>query len=259
MSVPSEQDRLIESRDASWITRREALQRVTALLGGIALVGGPALLTACRDRTAADAAGPEIHLFTAQDIAFLDEVADTILPDTHTPGAKAAGVGSFMALAAQDVYSLENQQVFIDGMRQLEAECQRMHGVGFMQATPAQRLALLEHLDREQMEHMQRRDEARRQARAGAADPRDADPAEADAYLPDQRQEGAITGDASATPAITADAPAHYFRMMKETALLGYFTSEIGYTQAMRWVETPGIWEPCVPYTPGETIWAPHP
>jgi hypothetical protein len=55
-----------------------------------------------------------------------------------------------------------------------------------------------------------------------------------------------------------ADAPAHYFRMIKELALLGYFTSEIGYTQAMRYVETPGRYDPCVPYAPGEKSWAPH-
>ena len=58
--------------------------------------------------------------------------------------------------------------------------------------------------------------------------------------------------------AITADTPAHYFRMMKELALLGYFTSEIGCTQAQRYVESPGRYDPCVPYTPGEKAWAPH-
>jgi hypothetical protein len=55
-----------------------------------------------------------------------------------------------------------------------------------------------------------------------------------------------------------ADAPAHYFRMMKELTLLGYFTSEIGCSQAMRYRETPGRFDPCVPYTPGETAWAGH-
>ncbi len=50
----------------------------------------------------------------------------------------------------------------------------------------------------------------------------------------------------------------HYFRMIKELALLGYFTSEIGYTQAMRYTETPTRFDPCVPYTPGEKAWAPH-
>jgi len=55
-----------------------------------------------------------------------------------------------------------------------------------------------------------------------------------------------------------ANSPAHYFRMMKELALLAYFTSEIGCTQAMRYVETPGRFEPCVPYSAGETSWAKH-
>jgi hypothetical protein len=67
-----------------------------------------------------------------------------------------------------------------------------------------------------------------------------------------------IGGEVTGAEAITADAPAHYFRMMKELALLGYFTSEIGYTQAMRYVETPGRFDPCVPYAPGEQAWAPH-
>ena len=35
---------------ADLITRREAIQRVSLLLGGAALVGGDALLTGCRDR-----------------------------------------------------------------------------------------------------------------------------------------------------------------------------------------------------------------
>jgi hypothetical protein len=51
---------------------------------------------------------------------------------------------------------------------------------------------------------------------------------------------------------------AHYFRMMKELTMLGYFTSEIGYTKAMRYRESPGPYQGCVPYTPGETIWADH-
>jgi hypothetical protein len=46
--------------------------------------------------------------------------------------------------------------------------------------------------------------------------------------------------------------------MMKELALLGYFTSEIGCTQAQRYVETPGRYDPCVPYTPRQKAWAPH-
>jgi hypothetical protein len=46
--------------------------------------------------------------------------------------------------------------------------------------------------------------------------------------------------------------------MMKELSLLGFFTSEIGYTKAMRYKETPGKYEPCLPYVKGETSWASH-
>jgi len=189
------------------MNRREAIKQVTALLGGVALAGGGGLLTAV-ERAHARAAAPrgQVGAFTAQDIAFLDEIADTILPETKTPGAKAAHVGAFMALMVTDTYEDGNQKIFRDGMQKIGA-------ASFMAATPAQRLAVLEGLDREQKTYM------------------------------DARQQGA---------------PPHFFRLMKELTLLGYFTSEIGCTQAMRYEETPRRFEPCVPYTPGETAWAAH-
>jgi hypothetical protein len=243
MSSYSEQDRLIDGRHGIPITRRDAIQRVTVMLGGITLVGGSGLFTACTDAPADRSYASVGDLFSAEDVALLDEIADTILPETDTPGAKAAAVGPFMALMVNDVYSLDDQQIFVEGMRQLNAECESMHGVAFMAATPQQRLELLEQLDREQKAHMDSREEARRQAseEVVAAAPEDV-----------------RSGDPTLNPEITADAPTHYFRMMKELTLLGYFTSEIGYNQAMRYVETPGRFDPCVPHSPGERAWAPH-
>ena len=102
------------------IDRREAIRRVSALLGGVAFVGGNALLTACArgENRAGAAAGS--GSFSAKDVAFLDEVADTILPTTGTPGAKAAQVGAFMALMVTDTYEPSDQKIFQDGMRQLD-------------------------------------------------------------------------------------------------------------------------------------------
>ncbi len=222
---------------AEMITRREAILRVTALLGGVTLVGGTALLTGCREENT------DVP-FTAEEIAFLDEVAETILPQTSTPGAKAANTGAFMALMVTDSYNKDNRKIFRQGMKKLDKAVRKAHDVPFMEATTEQRLTVLEVLDREQkiQGDQLRADKLKR----------------AEAFLSDQRKEGAAGVDASPAPAISADPPAHYFRMMKELALLGYFTSEIGCTQAQRYVETPGRFDPCVPYTVGDKAWAPH-
>jgi hypothetical protein len=239
------------------IDRREAILRVSALLGGVAFVGGTSLLTACEKGRRAVADGESVGAFSAEDIAFLDEVADTILPETSTPGAKAAKTGAFMALMVTDTYDERDQKVFRDGMRTLDEESRKMHNAAFMSATPQQRLALLEKLDRDAKAHMDARAAAtaRRATEPQGEKPPAADP---DARLPDQRQQGALGSEAGAAAAITADSPPHYFRMMKELAMLGYFTSEIGCTQALRYVESPGRFDPCVSYAPGERAWAPH-
>jgi hypothetical protein len=238
------------AEERTMIDRREAILRVSALLGGVAFVGGTTLLTACEKGRRGVADGESVGAFSPEDIAFLDEVADTMLPETSTPGAKAAKTGAFMALMVTDTYDERDQKVFRDGMRTIDEESRKMHNARFMSVTPQQRLALLEKLDRDAKAHMDAREAARARSRAAAE--------KAEAQLPDQRQEGAPGAEAGAAAAITEDTPAHYFRMMKELALLGYFTSEIGCTQAQRYVESPGRFDPCVPYAPGERAWAPH-
>ena len=216
------------------ISRREAILRVTALLGGVALVGGTALLTGCREENT-DAP------FTADEIAYLDEIAETILPQTSTPGAKAAKTGAFMALIVTDSYSPRDRKIFRQGMHKLDKASDKANGVSFVKATPQQRVTLLNVLDREQF------DEGERRKAEGIK--------RTEAFL---NEKTAPISDVSPATAMTEQPPSHYFRMMKELALLGYFTSEIGCTQAQRYAETPGKYEPCIPYQPGQKAWAPH-
>ncbi|HEY9227665.1 MAG TPA: gluconate 2-dehydrogenase subunit 3 family protein, partial [Gemmatimonadaceae bacterium] len=151
------------SIEQTLIDRREAIRRVTAMLGGVALVGGSTLIAACeRGQVRVDAA-PES--FTPDEIAFLDEIADTILPDTKTPGAKAAKTGAFMALMVSDTYSPNDQKIFREGMGKVNDAMQTAHDVTFMLATPQQRLDVLTALDREQKAVMDARDAADRRRR----------------------------------------------------------------------------------------------
>jgi hypothetical protein len=203
------------------IDRREAIRRVSALLGGAALVGGKSLLAAC-ERASFPLQEATLGDFTAKDIAFLDEIAETILPATKTPGAKAARAGAFMALMVTDSYWPAEQRTFREGMRKVDDAMRKANGLSFMSATPMQRSAVLAALDLEQKREM------------------------------DAREAEAPPGEAR------AGRPVHYFRMMKQLALLGYFTSEVGCTQALRYVESPGRFDPCIEYTPGEPAWADH-
>jgi hypothetical protein len=50
--------------------------------------------------------------------------------------------------------------------------------------------------------------------------------------------------------------PAHYFTMMKQLTLWGFFTSEPGATKALRYVAVPGKYEGCIPYKKGDKAWA---
>jgi hypothetical protein len=168
---------------------------------------------------------PLAHLGAAE-LPVLDEIAETILPETSTPGAKAAEVGALMALMVTEVYDERERQVFQQGLRQLDEACRQAHASSFMQASAAQRLSLVEALDREQHAVMEDR-------------------------APKQRVRAPASPSAS-------DEPAHYFRLMKELTLLGYFTSEIGCTQAMRYAESPGRFDPHAPRLPGDKSWASH-
>ncbi len=186
------------------MNRREAVQHISLLLGGT-IVGSTFFLSGCKTETKSS------KEFSDDDVVFLDEVSDTILPATKTPGAKAAGVGKFMTIMVNDCYTEPDQKIFHEGIKKLNDAADKKYNTSFVKLNPEQRHEFLVSLDNEQKEYMKNKK------------PEDS---------------------------------SHYFRMMKELTLLGYFTSEIGCKQAMRYIETPGRYDGCVPYAKGDKAWA---
>ncbi|MXV08850.1 MULTISPECIES: gluconate 2-dehydrogenase subunit 3 family protein [unclassified Xanthomonas] len=123
--------------------RRELLKMIFAATGA-AMVGLPALASA-----QAPAAGAK-DLFSAVDIGMLDEIAETILPRTKTPGAKDAGAGAFMAKFVTDCYTPRQQSTFRAGL----AEIDKRAGGRFVSLTPQARTELLRALDAEARTHV---------------------------------------------------------------------------------------------------------
>lgn len=182
------------------LTRREAVIHLAALLG--ATVVGPRLAAATFARQA--------HGFTAAELALLDEIGDTIIPPTDVPGAKATGIGAFLAMMIADCYEPDEQRQIRDGIARLASAYTDRFGGDFVTGPAASRTALLDDLDREQRQYHQN---------------------------------------------LPVGAPAHYFRVLKELTILGYFSSEIGATQALRYAEVPGGYDPDAPYTRGDRAW----
>jgi hypothetical protein len=186
------------------------------------MIGGELFLTGCKSGATADVG------FTAANIALLDEVAETIIPATNTPGAKAAKVGDFMKVFVTDCYTEVEQAAFTKGISSLQEACQKMHGKSFMDCDATQRKDLLLSLEKEAKafnEALSKQKEA----------PKD-----------DKKDEGKKEEKASA----------HYYTMMKQLTLFGFFTSKTGATESLRHVAVPGRYDGALPYKKGDRAWA---
>ncbi|MFN6972744.1 MAG: gluconate 2-dehydrogenase subunit 3 family protein, partial [Rheinheimera sp.] len=163
-------------------------------------------------------------LFGAGDIMLLDEIAETILPRTNTPGAKDAGCGAQMAVMVQDCYDAKQQALFVAGLTALQATCKQQHQRDFLQLTTAERTALLTQLDKD-------------------ASARNAAIASNDSTNVSNRK-----GDASLEP--------HYFTLLKQLSIFVFFTSKVGATEVLRYVAVPGRYDGAMPYKKGDKAWA---
>lgn len=183
--------------------RRELLKMVALLTGG-AVVGSEFFLAGCTAGAKAEVG------FTPANIALLDEVGETILPATSSPGAKAAQVGEFMKVYVTDCYPQASQDAFIKGINELDEASKKLSGKSFMESTPEQRHDLLLNLEKEAREF--------------------------------NKEHGTE--------------PKHYYTMMKQLTLLGFFTSKTGSKDALRYVPVPGKYDGAFPYKKGDKAWA---
>ncbi len=200
-----------------------------AVLTGGSVIGVGALLSGCKENTTVGGL-----VFEADDPAFLDEVAETIIPTTNTPGAKAAKVGQFMTVMVNDCYEADDQRVFHEGMDKLEEASRKKFSKDFLELSAQEKHALLVDVDKEAKEYQKKKSEH-------------------DNKENEKEKEAKAKGNNDYK---RARMDPHYFTMMKQLTLLGYFTSEVGATQALRYSAVPGKYEGCVPYKKGDKAWA---
>ena len=115
--------------------RRELIKWIVAVTGS-AFVGMDPLLAEANPTTHSK------NVYAAKERALFDEIAETILPRTDTPGAKDAKVGDFIARYSSACYDEHQIEALHNGLRALD-------GAGFLHASAAKRQSMLEKLDAE--------------------------------------------------------------------------------------------------------------
>ncbi len=214
--------------------RREALLRVAALMGSsLSAPTLAALMTACDkkadNKQAAEGEAADAK-FSPDTERLVDEAAETILPQTSTPGAKAAGVGPWIVMMMNECYPTRDRAHFIKGINSLDQSAETAYKKSFLDCSAAERTEVLKKVETEAVA-----DRKKQQEEAEARKKKDPNYYEANDF---------------------SDRPlAHYFLTLKELAMLGYFTSEPGSTQALEYVPVPGRYEGCIDMKPGQKAW----
>ncbi len=210
------------------MNRRELLKSIGLLTGGV-VIGAEFLLSGCK------AGGANMN-FTKMQLALLDEIGETIIPTTDTPGAKAAKIGEFMKAIVSDCYTTAQQTAFTKGLETVDADCKKVKGKNFMDCNTTERHDFLISLEKEAKEFDKKVGDDEKKL---------------------YEQNKSANEKKSWTDQVSVEGlPRHYYTMMKQLTLWGYFTSKEGMTQALRYAPVPGRFDGSAPYKKGEKAWA---
>ena len=196
--------------------RRDAIKRAALLVGGSILM--PDILKAWN---APHIIENQLFKITVAQEALIAEIAETIIPTTTTPGAKAAGVPAFIIKMLADCYEKVTSDEVLANLTAFDANCTAKYGKSFVELGETERIEALK-------------------------------AAEKQAYLDRDKYKKEVQSWGQST--IEGAQP--FFFMMKSLTATGYFTSEIGATQTLRYEAVPGRYDGDFPYKKGDKAWA---
>jgi hypothetical protein len=156
---------------------------------------------------------------TRQDVSL---IADLIIPPTDTPGAVAAGVPEFIELMVADWYTDAERRAFFEGLEKLNAYCAETFGHSFSRCAPEEQTAALEDAERQALEY------------AAEHSAKHSDPVFSE----------------------ETDEHAPFFAKIKELTVLGYYTSEIGATEELKYNPVPGRYDGAYRFAKVRTQWS---
>lgn len=233
------------------IDRREAIRRVTLLLGGI--MAAPTIAGAMKiDLAALGAPDWAPAALTPEQLELVAVIADHIIPRTTTPGARDAGVHRFADAILSGYAPTEMRTRFIAGLSGVDYRARRAHGKTFVQLTKRQQLALLTQMDLEAYPAKGAIAKAERRDQPPPRDPVVGPGSGGSGALAKQTPTDIEDPDESVAKEMGSD---FFWRRMKEMTLTGYYTSQAGATRELK-VNPMGIWRGDIPYSSIGHAWA---
>ena len=173
--------------------RRDVLRLLTSTAVLSAL---PIELLQSLQRARAEAS-PTVGLRTlnAHQNVTIETICDLIIPETSTPGAKGTKVNEFIDLMLTEWYDKPDSDRFLQGISDADASSQKRFGKTFALCSVAQQIQLMKAWD----------DEAMRYSQAVKA----------------------------AKKAKMSPPPVNFFYTVKRLTLVGYYTSEVGFSKEL--------------------------
>jgi len=191
------------------LDRRDAL-RLLAANSLLTAVPAP-LLAALREIHAGLDSAPGLKAFNATQNATVIAMAELIIPETDTPGAKGTRVNEFIDRIVAEWYSDEERASFLAGLSHVDEVTMKMFGKNFIDASRAQQSEVLRELGNGMTRDAEAVVDAPRGYRGELPQPEDN----------------------------------FYFRF-RDLTLIGYFTSEAGFTKQLHEEIIPGHYDGCL-------------
>jgi Gluconate 2-dehydrogenase subunit 3 len=189
--------------------RRDVLKMLAA--GAAIPVFSPPVFAFFREAQAQVGSGYKLRTLNPHQNATVVTLTDLIIPETDTPGAKAALVNEFIDVILTEWATDEERQNFLAGLADVDKQSNELFGKDFVDATPKQQVTLLRAMD---------------DAAAAARGP--------------VRQKHGNT-----VPEPDAQLKGNFYDVFRGITLHGYYTSEIGFTQELKLKIIPGAQHGC--------------
>ena len=195
--------------------RRDILKMLAT--GAVLPVFSSPMAAFFREAQAQTGPGYKLRTLNPHQNATVVVMTDLIIPETDTPGAKAARVNEFIDVILTEWATPEERQNFLQGLEGVDKQSQELFGKTFVDATPVQQLTLLRAMD------------------DFAATERG-----------DTRQKHGNT-----VPEFDTQLKGNFYDIFRGITLHGYYTSEIGFTQELKLQIIPGAQHGCEKIGPG--------